>query len=246
MPRDGSGTYTQPVSSVSPAVTGTTISSNDFNALQTDIASEMTDSFDRSGKGAMLAALAMGGFKITNLGAPSAATDGARLDTITGFTLLGDVTGNPGSTVVSNVAGNKVTGLSAGSFGSAGKVGEVLSSSATVAVSTSTVQNITSLSLTAGNWIIFGFENTGPAGATTMAGFNAAISLTSSSLTGVNAACNVTMLTPGWAAGQTYQTFVGMVVTPIVSTTTFFLTTSVGFSGGTMNVGGRITGLRIG
>src|SRR5213075_153229 len=245
MPRDGAGTYTQPVSSVSPAVTGTTISSNDFNALMTDVSTEMTDSFDRSGKGAMLAALAMGGFKITNLGVPTASTDGARLDTITGFTLVGDVTGTPSATVVSTVSGNKVSGLTAGAFSSAGKVGEVIASAATVAVSSGAASNITSISLTAGNWLIFGVQNTGPAGSTVTNGYNGAISTTSSSITPVNGAA-VTLLTPNWTAGQTLQIGIGPCVQALSSTTTFFLTVQMNFSISTMNVGGRITGVRIG
>lgn len=55
MPRNSSGTYTLPAGN--PVVTGTTISSTWANTTLSDIASEMTDSLDRSGKGAMLAAL---------------------------------------------------------------------------------------------------------------------------------------------------------------------------------------------
>lgn len=250
MPRDGAGTYTQPVSSVSPAVTNTTISSNDFNGLMTDISTEMTDSFDRSGKGAMLAALAMGGFKVTNLGVPTAASDGARLDTITGFALTGDVTGNPGANVVANVPGGKVTGLAAGGFATAGKVGEVIASAATVSVVTGAGSNITSISLTAGNWIIFGEENTGPAGTTRTGGFNGAISTTSSSLVPVNGALVQLLFAydgspTGLTAGQAISLSVGTAVVSISGTTTYFLTTQVGFSAGTMQVGGRITGVRI-
>ena len=109
MPRDGSGTYTTPVNSVDPAVTATTISSADFNALVSDITTEMTDSLDRSGKGAMLAALAMGGFKITNVGAPVATTDAARKADLT---LAGDVTGAIGTTNVAKIQGVTVAGVS--------------------------------------------------------------------------------------------------------------------------------------
>jgi microcystin-dependent protein len=84
MPRDGSGNYTKPVSSVAPAVTNTVINPTDFNGLETDIATEMTDSLNRSGKGAMLAALNAGGFKVTNVGAPVAGTDAVRLTDIGG------------------------------------------------------------------------------------------------------------------------------------------------------------------
>lgn len=55
MPRNSGGAYSLPAGQ--PVVTNTTIGSSVFNALTADLASEMTDSLDRSGKGAMLAQL---------------------------------------------------------------------------------------------------------------------------------------------------------------------------------------------
>ena len=52
MARNASGTYTLPAGN--PVVTGTTIESSWANATMQDIATEMTDSLNRSGKGAML------------------------------------------------------------------------------------------------------------------------------------------------------------------------------------------------
>ena len=54
MPRNSSGTYTLPNA---PVVTGTTIDSADENDTRDDLASEMTNSLDRGGRGAMTAAL---------------------------------------------------------------------------------------------------------------------------------------------------------------------------------------------
>lgn len=51
MPRDASGTYTTPAGQ--PVTGGTAISAAVFNALVSDLASEMTDSLSRSGKGGM-------------------------------------------------------------------------------------------------------------------------------------------------------------------------------------------------
>lgn len=53
--RNSSGTYSLP--SGNPVVSGTTISSTWANALTSDISTEFTSSLDRSGRGAMLAAL---------------------------------------------------------------------------------------------------------------------------------------------------------------------------------------------
>lgn len=248
MPRDGSGTYTQPASSVSPAVTNTTISSVDFNNLMTDVSTEMTDSLDRSGKGAMLAALAMGAFRINNLGAPGSGSDAARLDNITGFALTGDVTGTPGANTVANVPADKTTGLTTGSFGTAGKIGQVVSNSATIGLSTGTPAMITSISLAAGNWLISGTINSGPGGATTTSGFNGAINLTTATIgSGVSNAF-VTLAPPGGLAGAgvLVSMHIGTAIQSISSTTSFFLNTQMGFAGGAMNAGGFIFGVRIG
>lgn len=55
MSRNSGGTYALPAGQ--PVVSGTTISAATFNTLTADLASEMTDSLDRSGKGGMLAPL---------------------------------------------------------------------------------------------------------------------------------------------------------------------------------------------
>jgi hypothetical protein len=54
--RNSSGTYSLP-SSYNPVVTHTTIGSVGYNATQADVASEITNSLDRNGRGAMLAPL---------------------------------------------------------------------------------------------------------------------------------------------------------------------------------------------
>lgn len=75
MPRSGTGSYTQPGGT--SAVSNNVIDPNAYNSLIYDIGQEITNSLDRAGRSAMLAALSMGGFRITGLGAPSAGTDGA-------------------------------------------------------------------------------------------------------------------------------------------------------------------------
>lgn len=57
MPRDSGGTYTRPAGQ--PVVSGSVIDAAVFNTLTADVAAEMTDSLDRSGKGPMLAPLAL-------------------------------------------------------------------------------------------------------------------------------------------------------------------------------------------
>jgi microcystin-dependent protein len=79
MPRNSSGVYVQPASDVNPPIAGTVIDPVAFAAALTDIANELTNSLDRLGRAPMQAALAMAGFRITNVGAPVAQTDAARL-----------------------------------------------------------------------------------------------------------------------------------------------------------------------
>jgi hypothetical protein len=77
MPRDGSGSYSLPAGQ--PVVSGSTISSSTFNTLTSDLASELTDSLSRSGKGAASANLSMGSNRLTSLANGTARTDAANL-----------------------------------------------------------------------------------------------------------------------------------------------------------------------
>lgn len=73
MPRQSSGSYIAPANTA--AVSGQTISSSAFNALETDIGNEVTNSLDRLGRGAMQAPLNFGGFKAQNAADPASAQD---------------------------------------------------------------------------------------------------------------------------------------------------------------------------
>jgi hypothetical protein len=77
MSRDGSGNYSLP--SGQPVVSGSVISASTFNALTSDLATELTDSLSRSGKGAASANLSMGSNRLTSLANGTARTDAANL-----------------------------------------------------------------------------------------------------------------------------------------------------------------------
>jgi hypothetical protein len=77
--------YSQPASDVNPPISNTTIDPTAFAAALTDIGTELTNSVDRLGRGAMQAPLAMGGNNITNAGAPIAQVDVARLADIVSY-----------------------------------------------------------------------------------------------------------------------------------------------------------------
>lgn len=66
MARDVNGNYTLPSNDSSPAVPRNVIRSSDFNEITGDLASALTDSLSRSGKGAMSADLDMDGFDLLN------------------------------------------------------------------------------------------------------------------------------------------------------------------------------------
>ncbi|MCA1400046.1 hypothetical protein [Bradyrhizobium sp. BRP56] len=93
MPRQSNGTYQQPANT--SGIPSTPISSTAYNALITDIGSEITNSLDRGGRSAMTAPLPMGGQKITGMADPTVSTDGATknyVDTKTAaFFSTGDV-----------------------------------------------------------------------------------------------------------------------------------------------------------
>jgi microcystin-dependent protein len=91
MPRNASGVYVQPASDVNPPIFNTVIDQVAFAAALTDIATELTNSLDRLGRAPMQAILQMAGFKITNLGAPVAQSDAARLADIAAYLPTGFV-----------------------------------------------------------------------------------------------------------------------------------------------------------
>lgn len=93
MSRNGSGTYSLPAGN--PVTTGTTISSTWANNTLTDIATALTQSIAYDGQTTPIANLPMGGFKLTGMGAGSAATDSVRLSQVQAgaMFLLGSVSG---------------------------------------------------------------------------------------------------------------------------------------------------------
>lgn len=80
MARNGSGTYSLP--SGNPVVTGTTISSTWANNTLSDIATALTGSLAADGQTTPTANIKMGGFKITNVAAGTAATDNASVTNV--------------------------------------------------------------------------------------------------------------------------------------------------------------------
>jgi hypothetical protein len=86
MPRNGSGTMTLP--SGNPVVTGTPVSSTDFNNTMSDLASALTESIAKDGQTPASANLPMGGFKHTGVADGSARTDYASVGQSQDSTLM--------------------------------------------------------------------------------------------------------------------------------------------------------------
>lgn len=107
MPRTGP-IYTLPPGYL--AVTGTTIQPSQHNPPLEDIAQALTESVPRNGSGPMTGNLPMGGFRLTGLGASTAADQAVRQDQV----MLRS--GSQAATADLPMGGFKITGLGAGTL----------------------------------------------------------------------------------------------------------------------------------
>ena len=93
MSYNGTGTFNINTAG-QPVVTGTTITSTAFNLLTADLATGLTTALTKDGQTTPTANIPMGTFKITGLGAGSAATDAAQYGQLqAGATTIATVTG---------------------------------------------------------------------------------------------------------------------------------------------------------
>lgn len=93
MSYNGSGTFNINTAG-QPVVTGTTITSTAFNLLTADLANGLTTALTKDGQTTPTANIPMGGFKVTGLGAGSAATDAAQYGQLqAGATTIATVSG---------------------------------------------------------------------------------------------------------------------------------------------------------
>lgn len=84
--RTSTGTWTATSNSFNPAVTGTTITAADWNAILDELEVEITDALSRSGKGGMLADLDMSNNNVKNLASASADHHAVRFDQVYAYT----------------------------------------------------------------------------------------------------------------------------------------------------------------
>ncbi|WP_127811829.1 hypothetical protein [Bordetella bronchiseptica] len=84
MPRDNNGNYAPQVNSWNPAgPNGALAAPADFDALRTDMANEIGNSLDRSGRGGMLADLPMNNNRLLLLGQPQGSGNALRWEQLT-------------------------------------------------------------------------------------------------------------------------------------------------------------------
>jgi hypothetical protein len=127
-----------------------------------------------------------------------------------------------------------IVGTTTNNNANAGSVGEVISSSiplgSAVALSNGVTANIASISLTAGDWQVWGNLLTAPAGTTTQSIVSGAISLTTAAFPTAPGGGAEVQLPFAVAAGTGVFAPVGQMRVSVASTTTVFLVVNVTFA----------------
>lgn len=142
-----------------------------------------------------------------------------------------------------------ITGISSGVEPSAGILGQFVSSSvaagSAVSITTGVAANVTSISLTAGIWLVSGSVGYAPAGITVITAALGAIGTTSATLPTAPAAGAEFSLTLTFPAGQGPLFPVGMTRLNLASTTTVYLVAVSNFTTSTNAAYGFIGATRI-
>lgn len=138
---------------------------------------------------------------------------------------------------------NGIVGTTTNNNANAGSVGEYVDNTGTgVALTSGVSANITSISLTAGDWDVSGTLQTVPAGATTTQSITVGISTTSATL---GAFSTLTQISSAIPAGSGSATPTPIVRLSLASTTTVYLVGNVAFAVSTMSSNGFIRARRI-
>jgi len=218
MSYNGSGVF-QINTAGQPVVTGTTITSTAFNALTADLASGLTNCITKDGQSTPTANIPMGNYKITGLGQGTTA----------------------GQAVAYPAPSASVIGTTTNDNAATGYIGEVVTSTvasgAGVSLVTGTAKTVTSISLTAGDWDVYGMF-----GAFTDTAITSVIA-GSSLTTNTTGAEDSTVYAAPISGNQTLQSAIPTVRVSIASTTTIYLVGRVAFTGTCVGYG-RITARR--
>lgn len=157
---------------------------------------------------------------------------------------VGSVTPSPGAFTTLSSTGNftpsqtnGIVGTTTNNNANAGSVGETITSTvlvgSAVALSTGVTANVTSISLTAGDWDVWGSVWTNPAGSTIQTLLTAATSTTSATVPTAPNNGGSTQLPYTAATGAAIGAPVGSMRLSLSGTTTVFLVVNVNFSAST-------------
>jgi len=216
---NGSGVF-QINTAGQPVVTGTTITSTAFNALTADLASGLTTCITKDGQTTPTANIPMGNFKITGLGQGTAA----------------------GQAVAYPAPSASVIGTTTNDSAATGYLGEIVTSTVAqasgISLVSGTAKTVTSISLTAGDWDVFGMLGTFASVAITQA--NGGISATNNTA----GAEDQTIVYGPISGQQTNQNSIPTVRVSLAGSATYYLVATAYFSSGTCVGYGRITARR--
>lgn len=179
----------------------------------------------------------------TFLGTPSSANLAAAITDETGSgllvfatspTLVTPVLGAASATSLTFTSTSGIIGTTTNNNAAAGSVGEFIESTvlvgSSVALTTATTANITSISLTAGDWSVYGSVWTNPTGTTSISSIQGAITTTSATLpTAPNSGAFIKETT-SFTLGASQGAYVGQTRISIASTTTVYLVIQVAFT----------------
>jgi hypothetical protein len=140
-----------------------------------------------------------------------------------------------------------IVGTTAVNNANAGSVGEYITSGQVsgVSLTSGTLANITSISLTAGDWEVSGVIGCTPAGTTVLTALVGAISLTTASSTPVEAGNSITIQGTMGTGDSSYQVAMPHCRVSISATTTIFLNVQCNFSVSTCTGQGIIRARRV-
>lgn len=177
------------------------------------------------------------------------------------FVVNGGALGTPSSGVGTNLTALNASNLGSGTVpaartnghqngtatndsGAAGEIGEYVTSTvlvgSAVSLTASTAANVTSISLTAGDWDVWGNVSFNPAGTTTITALIAWISTTSAALPTIPNNGAYTSLQLSWPTGTTQTIPSGSTRLSLSGTTTVYLSTYSVFATSTMGAYGYI------
>jgi len=204
---------------------------------------------------------------VTGLGTGVATALGTAVGSAGSFVTNGGALGTPSSGVGTNLTSLNATQLTSGTVpaartnghqngtatndnGAAGEIGEVISASvasgSAIALTSATAANITSISLTAGDWDVFGWVNFFGNASTSQTSLIGSVSTTSATLDVTTPFASLAQSTAAQVVGGATNTFsVGPLRASLAGTTTYFLVCRATFTVSTMNCFGGIRARRV-